>query len=133
MSCYFASLHSQHLYMKYRPCKSRYIRVISNRGRRGLFSNSQLLVSRSRAVHDQSAIFNSRVTHVLLKGFGRRPRIRDVPKYVQLNLRYQVLSIRHAAPPVGKLHFQAPTAPLNMPTDGVQMADTQPLGCPQAG
>ncbi|KAH8113825.1 cephalosporin esterase [Phellopilus nigrolimitatus] len=43
------------------------------------------------------------------------------------------LSIRYAAPPVGKLRFQAPAAPLNMSSDGIQMADTQPHGCPHAG
>ncbi|EJC97368.1 alpha/beta-hydrolase [Fomitiporia mediterranea MF3/22] len=42
-------------------------------------------------------------------------------------------AVRYAAPPVGKLRFQAPAPPLNMRAQGVQLANTQPQACPMAG
>ncbi|PAV18001.1 alpha beta-hydrolase [Pyrrhoderma noxium] len=47
--------------------------------------------------------------------------------------RTDFLSLRYAAPPTGNLRFQAPAPPLNMSSQGIQLANTQPNQCFQSG
>ena len=122
------------------------LRIVRHTSRNGVDAPYTVPRCTSRALQYRCVGKRLRTEH-------RRPRVRDVSRCVQRNEESNRVSWHPlcrssrwyvAVPPfiprdvlnrpyLGNLRFQAPQPPLNMSSMGIQIADTQPAGCPEAG